>query len=358
MGQEVRLIPKFFFLSKQLLNYNVRGRNDNNRSNGGYQKSNRQSSEDGWLPSSKSRSSTFFDASKLKSNKSVSETIDNNTTRFKNVFLFQSIDDNTILGSASLFKWGQNSTTTTPAAAPSLTNSFAALDSARGLSSSIENPPRNNRSGRDQYHSKGSMERYQHSDRRNSRSGSQHRSRENSLARNFAQRNIPPFSRSSQSMNALPTPQQSSVAVGKSDETIHATVNPNPVEPTSNEVEKVQKLARELLENHHIGEVSIANCHVDLDKIKVEHRWVIVRELFNVAVEVQRLKTTDRIFAGKSLNQWTKMKLITRSDLLTGTKSFLEPVEDISLDIPHIWLYIAEIIGELQFRHFRWCFLD
>ncbi|KAG4069929.1 hypothetical protein HA402_015153 [Bradysia odoriphaga] len=39
------------------------------------------------------------------------------------------------------------------------------------------------------------------------------------------------------------------------------------------------------------------------------------------------------------------MKLITRGDILTGTKSFLEPVEDISLDIPHIWLYIAEIIA-------------
>lgn len=187
------------------------------------------------------------------------------------------------------------------------------------------------------------MERYQYSDRRNSRSGSQHRSRENSLARNFPQRNIPPFSRSSQSMNALPT-QQPIVPV----DTSNAMLNLSPVEPSSNEVEKVQKLVRELLENHHIGEVSLANCHVDVDKIRVEHRWVIVRELFNTAVEVQRLKTSDRIFAGKSLNQWLKMKLITSSDILTGTKSFLEPVEDISLDIPHIWLYIAEIIGKLD----------
>lgn len=132
----------------------------------------------------------------------------------------------------------------------------------------------------------------------------------------------------------------------KSVDQLNAAVNPNPVEPASHEVEKVQKLVRELLENHHIGEVSVANCHVDVDKIRTEHRWVIVRELFNTAVEVQRLKTTDRIFAGKSLNQWIKMKLISRSDILTGTKSFLEPVEDIALDIPHIWLYIAEIIGK------------
>lgn len=189
------------------------------------------------------------------------------------------------------------------------------------------------------------MERYQQNDRRNSRSGSQHRSRENSLARNFTPRNAPPFTRSSQSMNALPTPPPSSIVIGKAaDET--AIVNPNPVEPSSNEVEKIQKWARELLENHHIGEVSIANCDADLVNIRAEHRWVLVRELFNVSVEVQRLKTDDRIFAGKALNQWIKMKLVTRSDLLTGTKSFLEPVEDISLDIPHIWLYIAEIIGE------------
>ncbi len=264
----------------------------------------------------------------------------------KIIFLFQSIDTSSVLGSASLFKWGQNSASTT--AAPPVANSFAVLDSARGFGNSTDNQPRNhNRNGRDNYHSKGSMERYQHSDRRNSRSGSQHRSRENSLARNFTQRNIPPFNRSSQSMNALPTPQpSSSIPMGKTDEPTNATVNPNPVEPTSTEVEKVQKLARELLENHHIGEVSVANCHVDVDKIRIEHRWVLVRELFNIAVEVQRLKTTDRIFAGKSLNQWIKMKLITRSDILTGTKSFLEPVEDISLDIPHIWLYIAEIIGK------------
>ncbi|KAG4069974.1 hypothetical protein HA402_015198 [Bradysia odoriphaga] len=312
-----------------LLNYNTRrddrGRNDN-RSNGGYQKSNRQSNEDGWLPGAKSRSTTLFDTSKFKNNKT-------------------SIDDSTVFGSAALFKWGQNANNnaTPSAAAPPLANSFAALDSARGLSNSIENPPRSNRNGRDNYHSKGSMERYQHSDRRNSRSGSQHRSRENSLARNFPQRsNIPPFSRSSQSMNAISTSQQS-LPITRADPT--ATVNLNPVEPSSADVEKMQKLVRELLENHHIGEVSLANCHVDVDKTRMEHRWVVVRELLNVAVEVQRLKTIDRIFAGKSLNQWIKMKLITRSDILTGMKSFLEPVEDISLDIPHIWLYIAEIIA-------------
>lgn len=228
--------------------------------------------------------------------------------------------------------------------APPLANSFAALDSARG-----EHPPHNNRNVRDNYHSKGSMERYQYSDRRNSRSGSQHRSRENSLARNFTQRNAPPpFNRSSQSMNALPTTQPHTIPIEKAVDPSIATINPNPVEPTTNEIEKVQKLVRELLENHHIGEVSVANCHVDVDKIRSEHRWVIVRELFNTAVEVQRLKTADRIFAGKSLNQWLKMKLITRSDILTGTKSFLEPVEDICLDIPHIWLYFAEMIGKLN----------
>lgn len=39
----------------------------------GYQKSNRQSSEDGWLPSAKSRSNTFVDTSKFRNKKSVSE---------------------------------------------------------------------------------------------------------------------------------------------------------------------------------------------------------------------------------------------------------------------------------------------
>lgn len=63
----------------QLLNYNVSGRRDDRsrndiRSNGGYQKSHRQASEEGWLTTTKSRSSTFFDASKFKnSNKSVSK---------------------------------------------------------------------------------------------------------------------------------------------------------------------------------------------------------------------------------------------------------------------------------------------
>lgn len=314
-----------------LLNYNTRrddrGRNDNRSNGGGYQKSNRQSSDEGWLPSTKSRSTTLFDSSKFKNNKT-------------------SIDDSTVFGSAALFKWGQNPNSNNAAAAPSLANTFAALDSARGgLNSSIDNPPRNNRNNRDNYHSKGSMERYQHSDRRNSRSGSQHRSRENSLARNFNQRtsNIPPFSRSSQSMNAISTSQQSMPIVRSADQA--AAVNPNPVEPSAAEVEKVQKLVREMLENHNIGEVSVANCHVDVDKTRIEHRWTLVRELLNVAVEVQRLKTADRQFAGGALNQWIKMKLITRSDILTGLKSFLEPVEDISLDIPHIWLYIAEIIA-------------
>lgn len=229
-------------------------------------------------------------------------------------------------------------------------NSFAALDSVRNISSSNENHNRNNRNGRDNYHSKGSIG----YDRRNSRSGSQHRSRENSLARNFNQRNIPPFNRSSQSMNALPIAQQPSIPIEKSVDLPSATNMPmlNPVEPTSNEVTKVAKLVRELLENHHIGEVSIANCHTDVDKIRNEYRWVMIRELLNTAVEVQRLKTADRTFAGKSINQWIKMKLINVNDVLTGLKSFLELVEDIALDIPHIWLYIAEIIGKLSCTYF------
>lgn len=122
---------------------------------------------------------------------------------------------------------------------------------------------------------------------------------------------------------------------------------PKTVEPTPNEITKVQKFVRDLLENHHIGETSLANCHIDVDKIPVQHRWVIVRELFNTAVEIPRLKTADRTFAGRTINQWIKMELITVDDMLNGLKSFLEPIEDISVDIPHIWMYIAEGIGKL-----------
>lgn len=77
---------------------------------------------------------------------------------------FQSIDDNTPLGVASQFKWNQNSGNITSSTLPSLGigNSFAALDSARNIGGTNDSTGRDNHIGRDDCHSKGSMERYQY----------------------------------------------------------------------------------------------------------------------------------------------------------------------------------------------------
>lgn len=100
-----------------------------------------------------------------------------------------------------------------------------------------------------------------------------------------------------------------------------------------------------------IGEVQLADSHIELEIVVEAYRWAAVRELHNLAVELVRLNTSDRIFAGQVCCHWIATKIITVSDYLRALREFFDLVGELSLDIPNIYQYIAECVGKFQMRY-------
>lgn len=263
--------------------------------------------DDGWMtPSTKSRS--LIDPSKIKLNK---------------------IDDSTQLGTAAQFKWSGNSNT--QPTTTQTTNSFSILEGTRSGSMG----------GNKDAYSKGSMDRYDSSrGGSNSRSGSQHGSRENSAARPPYSSLKPMSSRAaSQSMTMMPT-------VTRSSEKAPQTVIQRD-EPDEEKMNRIKVVASEILLYHNRGEMKLDSCHYDAESELEKYRWAIVRELYNASVDMHQLKSTDRVFAGQAVSSWINRKLITEDDNLRAIKEFLEPALDLVCDVPMLWLYVAEFITPL-----------
>lgn len=108
-------------------------------------------------------------------------------------------------------------------------------------------------------------------------------------------------------------------------------------------------MVKDLLEGHYVGEVQLAGCHIDLEKIPESQRYLAVLNIYNISVEHERLSQGDRVFAGQVCSQWISTKTITTNDYLKALKEFLEPLDDLRIDIPKIWWYIAEIISNYIF---------
>lgn len=264
--------------------------------------------EDGWMtPSSKTRS--LIDPSKIKFNK---------------------IDDSTTLGAPAQFKWSGNSNT--QPTTTQTTNSFSILEGTRSGSMG----------GSKDIYSKGSMERYDSRGVSNSRSGSQHGSRENSAARSsYSLKPMASRVTSSQSMTMMPTVTRVTIERPQQTASIQREERD---EPDEDKMNRIKIIANELLLYHNRGEMNLESCYYDAELEPEKYRWAIVRELYNASVDVIQLKSTDRVFAGKAVSSWINRKLITVDDNLRALKEFLEPALDLVCDIPKLWSYVAEFI--------------
>lgn len=105
-------------------------------------------------------------------------------------------------------------------------------------------------------------------------------------------------------------------------------------------------MTRELVEGHSIGEVGLADCHLDLANYPEQYRWAAVREMCMFCVENLKIKSADRIFAGQVCSMWMKTKTITTSDYMRAILEFLEPIDEVSMDVPKIWSYVPELISK------------
>lgn len=100
------------------------------------------------------------------------------------------------------------------------------------------------------------------------------------------------------------------------------------------------------MDGHHIGEMQLADCEAELRTVSPAHRWAAVRELCNAAVENPRLNSDDRRFSGRCCVGWVRSAMLTPADYARAVGEFLATIDDLVFDIPKVWTYTAEMLGE------------
>ncbi|XP_031622161.1 eukaryotic translation initiation factor 4G isoform X2 [Contarinia nasturtii] len=328
------------------------GYNNNNKlSRGNYQ------DNDGWIQQvgNKNRggnNSTSFDPTKFRATSKIEDI----TT--------------TSLGTPKQFQWKLNAA---PTATTSLTNSFSALES--------DYKPMSGNRSKEPYHSKGSMERER--DGPHSRSGSQHGSRDNSAARNsYSSRSLqmrPPqmqyntlplnsnssssssqrgirsdnklnnqsLSSSTTSLSTSNLPSSSSLTPSSSD--------PKLSEDISEQTEKLisstlKNLLNKVEKNEIIGYNDLDEAP-QLDKINKNHRWALVRDLHNRAVDISGLTEEKRCFIGTICTYWLNNNQITKQDYVKGLLEYINLLADIVMDVPKIYEWTAQMISVAFFSN-------
>lgn len=83
-----------------------------------------------------------------------------------------------------------------------------------------------------------------------------------------------------------------------------------------------------------------------LEKIHENHRWVAVRELYNMAVDISGLKEAKRFFIGEICAFWINCKRITSKDYVRGLGEYVDLMEDTSIDVPKIYEWTAQMMSK------------
>jgi len=328
------------------------GYNNSNKLNRNFQDS------DGWIQTGGSKSrggnnNPSFDPSKFRAPSSIEDIT------------------KTSLGTPKQFQWKFNAQ---PQATTSITNSFSALEPE------TYKPLSGNRS-KEPYHSKGSMERER--DGPVSRSGSQHGSRDNSAARNsFSSRSLQQMRPPQMQYNTLPLNSNSSSSSSqrgiRSDNKLNhqslsssttslsasnlpssssltpSSSDPKLSEDLSADAEKqIQTVLKNLLQKVQKNDLKTYSSLEDspqLDKINQAHRWALVRDLHNMAVDISGLTEEKSCFIGTICAYWYDHHQITKQDYVKGLSEYITLLGDIVIDVPKIYEWTAHMISVPFFK--------
>ncbi|XP_075892976.1 eukaryotic translation initiation factor 4 gamma 1-like isoform X3 [Nelusetta ayraudi] len=115
---------------------------------------------------------------------------------------------------------------------------------------------------------------------------------------------------------------------------------PTPAKPALNEEELTKKSTAIIEEYLHINDMKEAlQCVQELNSTAL--LFVFVRTGLESTLE---RSTIAREHLGKLLQQLVKTGTLPTSEYYKGLQEILELAEDMAIDIPHIWLYLSELI--------------
>lgn len=107
----------------------------------------------------------------------------------------------------------------------------------------------------------------------------------------------------------------------------------------SNLLKKVQK--------NDINDYDAMDEAPQLDKINKVHRWALVRDLHNMAVDIPGLSEAKRCFIGIICTYWLDHQQITTQDYVKGLSEFITMLADIEIDVPKVYEWTAQMICKL-----------
>lgn len=81
-----------------------------------------------------------------------------------------------------------------------------------------------------------------------------------------------------------------------------------------------------------------------IDVHENHHRWAVVRELHNLAVDTSGLNEAKRCFIGTICAYWIDHNRITKQDYVRGLGEYITLLEDIVIDVPKIHEWTVQMI--------------
>lgn len=111
--------------------------------------------------------------------------------------------------------------------------------------------------------------------------------------------------------------------------------------------EAIKKILKNLLTKVQKDEIYKYNDMSDapqLDSINRAHRWALVRELFNLAVDISGLNEAKRCFIGTICTYWLDQQQITKQDYVRGLTEYVTMLADIVIDVPKIYEWTAQML--------------
>ncbi|XP_025830115.1 eukaryotic translation initiation factor 4 gamma 3 isoform X2 [Agrilus planipennis] len=217
--------------------------------------------------------------------------------------------------------------------ATSTNNMYAPLE---GLADAEK---RGTRTNKDLYATKTSMERFgKFDDGRGSRSSSQQRSRDSSTT---SQRSgAGGGSRS----GVIPPPQMPSLTKGQS-APLPQTTRPMPTFEIELTAEQLERRLKNILDEYLNECCTISECEEEITTtIPKSAHSNLVSDGYNIVLERSK---TARINTGKLFAHLIQRRTLSLEDYCKGLEDVLSLADDLTIDIPKIWDYLAEIIVPL-----------
>lgn len=174
---------------------------------------------------------------------------------------------------------------------------------------------------------------------RRSQRGSQHRSRENSGNRMMSagSRSLQSTPRQQQNLLYIPTTTPATTTVEK-----QILTKPDEPEPTEKAIEQIQNSLCTIVEEYFSGQ-SKDEFTDELKKLVTGVvRPIAVRDLFNLMFEKSK---KHRLASGELIVHMFVNQIIRLEDYETGLQQVLEGVDDLCIDVPKIWDYLAELLS-------------